>query len=695
MKNFLINIFLIIISINSFSQDSIHQVKLIARPFQDRVLLRWAPTNPFAWQLANKYGYTIERITMSKANKLVKDRTIKKMNEQPLMPWPETKWESIVYDSTGKVDNHVAIAVQALFGSKFQLTENYSGDYTKAVEKVQENEKRFTFALFTADQSLKVAEAMGLLYSDNTIQADEKYLYRVYTNVPTANLLIDTGYVYTGPADYAPLPKPIELKGNFEDNMVTISWNRQLFENIYTDYQLERSDDGRNFYPLGNMPFVNTSPDGKLKPTLMYRLDSLPENERVYHYRVRGRTPFCEFGPCSDIISGSGSAALLFRPSIIKAEVINNMEVMCKWEIPEEYKKEVEYFSLLRSDKANGIFTELAGNLNPESKEYTDKQPLPGNYYIIRAFNSKGQAASSFPVFAQLVDSFPPARPLPPIVSADTSGIVRLSWNKSAESDVMGYRVFRANFSSNEFGQVTGNPVKDTVYFEKIELDNLEPAIYYKIAAVDYNFNQSELSIEVKLLKPDTLTPAPPIFKSAVSTTKGPVLSWIKSSSRDIASYHLNRRAKDSLQWVEIAVFQINDTISGFSDTLAMPGILMEYAILAKDMNGNKSLPAKTVFAKKIDNGIRPAITDIKTNIDRSKKQIELSWKYPYPGVKHFLIYRSADESPVKYYKLVEATQNGFIDKETQVNTKYKYKLKAVFIDGSESGLSIENIVGF
>ena len=64
--------------------DSIPRVEVIARALQDKVILRWAPTSPIAWQYANKYGYTIERVTMTKKNKLLKNRTVKVLTPTPI-----------------------------------------------------------------------------------------------------------------------------------------------------------------------------------------------------------------------------------------------------------------------------------------------------------------------------------------------------------------------------------------------------------------------------------------------------------------------------------------------------------------------------------------------------------------------------------------------------------------------------------
>lgn len=683
------------ISIISAQTDSIiPQVKVIARALPNKIILRWAPTNTLAWQYCNKYGYKIERVTMTKKNKLIKNRKIQMLTNDTIKLWDENQWETIVYDKKGEVNKYVAIAAQAIFGESFELTEDYTNSITKIIQKSQENEMRFTFALYAADKSLKVAKAMGLMFVDSTAVADEKYLYRVSANVPLSKMQIDTGYVYIGIADYAELPRPIELNAKFEDHLVTLSWNRELFQHIYTDYIVERSENGKDFSPIDDLPFTNTTSDEYRLPRLMYRQDSLPENNKTYYYRIKGTTPFEETGPWSDTISGQAFAKHEFNPQIIRSDIVDNKEVNIEWAIPEEYSN-IEYFSLYRAPKENGNYIEIAANIKPDVRTYTDKNPSSSNYYIVRAFNSNKQTANSFPYFVQLVDSFPPAKPLTPKATIDSLGNVMIYWQKGIDEDIDGYRIFRSNFKNSEFGQISTEVVKDTFYIDKIKINNLSKKIYYKIAAVDHNFNQSKLSEALLLKKPDIMPPTPPLFKQAKSKKEGISLEWINSSSKDVTKYVLFRRTMGEETWKIIKVFLATDTIVNFIDKQITAKQVYEYTMIAVDESNNESSPCKSVFARKIDYGIRPAIENIETQTDRTEKKINITWEYPYLDVKNYFIYRAINKEKLKYYKLIPADKDKFTDSKMQINTIYKYRIKAVFTDGSESSFSKEIIIEF
>jgi hypothetical protein len=682
--------------VKSFCQsDSVHAIKVIAKPQTNKIILRWAPTSPIAWQYANKYGYTVERITMTRKGQLIKKRVVQVLNNIPIKPFPEDDWENVVKDENGNIDNYAAIAVQALYGESFELTQDYSNRIDKVIEKVQEIEKRFTFSLFAADQSLKVARAMGLLYEDTNVSKDEKYLYRIYANVPSAIMFIDTAYVYTSPSDNNQLPKPFDFAGDFSNQTVTLTWNRELFERTYISYIVERSDNGKDFISLGDLPFINTSPQNKPNPELMFRIDSLPDTDKVYYYRLRGKTLFEEFGPWSDTISGQAVIALNYRPAIVQTQVVENKKITICWEFPEDINNRVSYFNVLRSNKADGQFDVISQNLKPETRCFTDEKPNSTNYYIVNVFDKQGNTGSSFPALSQLTDSFPPSKPAIPIAEIDTLGNVKLIWKKGKEEDILGYRVFRSNFRSEEFGQITNNPVSDTQYFDTIRLDNLSREIYYKIAAIDFNYNQSELSEPVLLYKLDTIAPAPPLFLPADSKKEGAHLKWVNSSSKDVVKHVLYKKKNSDENWITTAVFKAKDSINSYIDKNVDLKVLYEYILIAVDSSKNESEPCNSVFARKLDEGIRPEVTNIKTQVDNVKKQIEISWDYPYQDVTHFILYRAQNEGGLKYYKMIPGEETKFIDNKIEINTIYRYKIKSTFSDGSESTLSDEIIVSF
>src|SRR5688572_2902509 len=140
------------ICITMFAQEEEKPgVKVLAKATDRSIRLRWAPNSPTVWKLANKYGYTVERISMTENGKMLTDRRRVVIGQTPFKPAPQASWETAM-----DADDNVAIAAQAIFGEDFQITEHQS-EIMKVVNKAKELESRFSFALFASDRSVKAA----------------------------------------------------------------------------------------------------------------------------------------------------------------------------------------------------------------------------------------------------------------------------------------------------------------------------------------------------------------------------------------------------------------------------------------------------------------------------------------------------------------------------------------------------------
>ncbi len=664
------------------------KVAVIARAQPDRILLRWAPTTPAGWQYANQYGYVVERYTVLKDSLLA---TLQKtILTTDLKPLPLMQWESFV-----KGNKYAAVAAQALYGETFQLSEQKGKSVTQIIHKSKELESRFSFALFAADQSLEVARLSGLFYEDKTARPDEKYLYRVYAQVPPSKMQLDTGFVYAGLADHQPLPKPLDLEARFADQVVELRWNRQHFERIYNSFIVERSDDeGTSFHSISELPILNTVPENQPDPYYMFKLDSLPENDRRYSYRVRGISPFGELSPPSDTVSGMGRSAFVASPVIVQKTVLANGQVQLAWEFPDTAKAQLSGFTVQRSQSSKGAF-EAVVQVPSSARSYLDRQPNHTNYYRITAHDTHGRITSSLPVLVQRMDSLPPAPPVALVGRVDSTGRVVLRWKANREQDMYGYRVYRANFLGEEFSQVTVGPVPDTVFTDTINVRTLTRSVYYKVMAVDRSQNPSGFSAPLALKRPDVLPPVTPVFATVNASDKGIELRWINSSSTDVERHLLYRRPMGKPEWEPVAAFKRADSVVRYVDVNTGIRTTYEYTLVAEDESGLRSQLAKPVTAKRIDTGIRPAMDDIRVTADRENRQIVLAWSGSRKNVDRYLLYRAEAGGPLRLYKTLPAETHLYQDKTLMINTIYTYRMKAVYLDGAQTTFSQEISVNY
>jgi len=674
----------------TFGQNVDEQVELsniafLARAQQNRVLLRWAPKTAVAWQLLNKYGYRLERYTVVRDSAIlnVPEKLILSSSEE-LKPKALHLWERMVDEN-----DYAAIAAQAIYGETFDINTGNTTDIMQIVNKVRESESRFSYALFAADQSFEVAIMAGLAFVDVTVGKNEKYLYRIISNVPEEVEKIDFGFVYAGLMEYEPLPKPYGLEALFADKSVTLKWERANFDHLYNSYWVEKSSDGgRTYSKITERPLINTTADEKTRTRYMFKMDSLTENGKTYYYRVRGITSFGEISMPSDSILGAGIKKIEFVPAIINTKVVNNEKVNIKWRFPEEGQDQIVGFKVEKSNHTDGPY-EIVGTLPQTALETIDERPFSTNYYRVKAYNDYGDESTSFSVLVQLQDSIPPSIPVNLEGTVDSLGVVSISWKSNTERDLLGYRVYRSNFKNAEFGQITTEPVLEPNFTDSISINTLTSSIYYKVMAIDHRFNPSDLSEAVALQRPDIIPPVPPVFKSIKSVEDGIAIEWINSSSADVAAHVMYKNKTGESQWQLFQTITL-DTIQSITDTDVQAGVYYNYTMVAVDSAKLQSLPANSVRGIKVDTGVRPKIEQIKTNVDRTNKTISIQWEYTEKGVKEFLIYKKKEDEQLSLYSSISGDEEAFTDDKLIINTNYLYRIKAVYNNGAESPFSDE-----
>ncbi|NBW36351.1 MAG: hypothetical protein EBR30_15295 [Cytophagia bacterium] len=569
------------------------------------------------------------------------------------------------------------------------MTDNYSSDVVKVVNKSREQESRFSFALFAADQSIKAAELSALYFEDETISPNAKYVYRIYANIPPEILKVDTGFVYLGLKDFQPLPRINDLRAQFEDQTVNLSWNATLFEKVYNSFWVERSEDGIKFNRITSQPIVNTFPGNIRKSNLIFKTDSLPSNDRKYYYRVMGVNSFGEIGPPSDTVSGSGKPFFAYSATVENHVITENQQaVKLTWTFPQNGMSVLKSFDLLRLDPQTKSYTLIKDNMDKSSREISDESPHSSNYYVIRAWDRYGRSNNSFPYLVQLEDSIPPSAPMDLVGKIDTMGRVQLSWSPNAENDLLGYSIYRSNFKSQEFIQIPGPIFEETVYTDTIKLNNLTEKIYYKVRAYDKRFNSSAFSTVLELKKPDVVPPMPPVFKQIKRDSLGVLLSWEKSSSEDVAAHLLYRKADGEREWTLIKSIARTDTAKTYVDKDVKHRIQYYYTLLAVDDDGLESRPSSPLTMKWIDANPFPVIENLFFKIDKQKKQIDVSWVYDQQNIEKFIIYKSKNGGPLLFYKSLEGSTRKFVDDYGLSDVSVEYRVVAGFNTGERSKVS-------
>jgi hypothetical protein len=649
-------------------------IQVIVRIQKDKILLRWAPSDNLAWKKLNKYGYQLERYTVTRDNKTLtspeKVILVKELKPEPIENWDETIEEN----------DNAAIIAQALYG------ENFTVEGGKKLQNIvnlsEESEQRFTYALFAADKDFEMSKKAGLGFEDKTALKNEKYTYRVSSNVPTAELDIKYGGVFVGLKEYEDLPKPMDFSAHFTDNSAMLSWNFKILAHAYGSYYVERSHDKIHFERITNKPYTSMNQENENNNRIFY-VDSIANNLK-YSYRVQGISAFGELGPYSEIVSGTGKSILKYVPHLTIKNFKDDKTVTLTFEFDPAGDSEITGFELNRSDSDDdNKYITVVKNIPSKSRTVTYNKLASTNYFTITAIGKQGSNRTSFPMLVQPVDSIPPTKPVNLKGVIDSLGIVKLTWDPNKEKDLMGYRIYKASNPNEEYSQMTVSPNETSKYQDSVIVKSLNSKVYYKVIAVDTHYNMSPFSEVLIVKKPDVIPPTSPIFTNYEIKDGMVSLEWINSQSEDAVSHQLYRKENEQKDWQ--LILDTKDKPESYQDKSITEGGTYRYAIYAKDESNLISNPSPEIAVLVPASSVMPAIKSFYAQANTTTNSIDLSWEYKATGVESFEIYKATADEPMQLMQMVTAQTKKLSDSSITINTTYKYAIRALFADGRVS----------
>ena len=415
-------------------------------------------------------------------------------------------------------------------------------------------------------------------------------------------------------------------------------------------------------------------------------------NYQKYTYRFYAQTIFGERVKFAEVTGMPRDLTPPQKPFLKQPKHIKPNEVLIEWEMKAPIAKDFKGFAISRSDKNDGYFSLINDKLLPSTaRKFIDKSFIKGksNYYLIQALDTANNVSSSFPISVTLIDSIPPVKPVFIDGKIDSTGVVTINIQKNKEPDLMGYRLFRSNSEKHEFSVIQegfdGNdsipkPVQ-LVFKDTVTLNSLTPYIYYRIKALDQNFNQSKFSDILKVKRPDKIAPTTPVFKNVKVRKDAVELFFALSESKDVVAQYLYRRLSYDAPWELLATLK-NDQRT-YLDKKLEQGTKYFYSLRAKDDSDNYSKYAVPVYGKPYDDGVRPIVIELKISSDKNK--VNLVWEYPKEFKDaYFVVYKKDKKGNLKQYKNVQ--EKNFEEKVKKGTVDYA--VKAFTKDGGQSKIS-------
>ena len=680
LKNYFL--FLFILGLNfGYSQRKeqkelpVPHIRLKAGVKKDAIALRWAVDEPVAWQKANKIGFQLKRYTLVRNGKTLSIPEQKDLGR--FLPKPEKEWRKYVEEN-----DNAAIVAQSLFGESFEVEmgEGKKDGIEGIINKSQEIDQRFAFALMAADLDFKVAELAGWAYVDKEAKPNEKYLYSVSINTDVStSLLVEKGSAVAQLSDYQDLPKPLDFIGIFQDKTVLLAWEYLQLRDIYTSYFIEKSENGRDFKPLGDLPVMNMNDkDGKPAQGMTYA-DSLAQNNVQYSYRIRGKTIFGDYGPYSEIVSGAGKKAMEAAPMIKNFDVISDDLVKIEWEFPKESENQIIGFELLHSETdGQNTYKVVQKNISRNQRSIVTKNITPSNYFKIRAIGDNNQT-ESFSILAQLYDETPPAVPVGLTGKIDSTGIVRLEWKANTEKDLGGYHVFRGVQKGEEMMRLTPEMITKNTFEDKVALENLNSKVYYYVVSLDKRKNQSQPSEIIEIEKPDKIRPEAPVFAEYKLEDTGDItLKWYKSHSDDAVLHQLFRKDIDEPKAPVRKIYETKNIDDLYSYTDKQVENNKRYVYYLQAVDKSNLVSDKSLEITLRSNKIVPAtvITNLTGSANGNKKMIELNWKNKSKNISEIIVYRQKGDEKPTLWGTLSGKQEFLEDKIVSSGNVYTYYIK-------------------
>lgn len=677
--------FFLCINLLSQAQTEVGNCKIatIGRYAKNGIELRWIPDNKTILKLGFSNGFIVER-SDSGSNRFETITTTKAFDQ--------ATWGKLIVDEKDTAaKNDLELAMEFLFAKGNADNKAISLDAGITELSSQKSTEDMMYAVFviTAIKNAKVAKALGLGFIDNTIIAGKTYTYRIKLVGKSSIYSIDNGSItIKAIADSNRYKNEVFVYAG--DKELTFAWS---INPEISGYFVERAAEGESvFKPLNTIPIYDAKGagyNGTINGT--FKDDTLV-NYKWYRYRFYGNNSFGEKVLFAEVKGMPKDLTPPDAPILKLPKHSKPKEVVVAWDMYGNIS-DLKGFLVARSNKDSGDFSILHKAILPkQTRSFVDTSFHldENNYYVVYALDTAGNISASYPAYVTLIDSTPPKKP--EIVSAiiDSLGIVTIKIKLGAEKDLKGYRLYKANSGEHDLSAFCEFFKKDKqdstaiqlTFYDTVGLNSLTPKIYYKVKALDFNYNQSAYSEMAIVKRPDTIPPTAPVFINVIVKEKQVELYFAASESVDVKEQIVYRKTNIGDEWKMLMKLKPKQT--QLTDTSVKTGITYYYTIRAIDETNLYSGYANTVYGKPFDSGVRPIISNLTSKI--IDKKVVLSWAYPqvYTDVI-FVIYKKNKQGQLLQYQKVSTTF--FTDAKTEKDNSYA--IKVFTADGGQSAISV------
>jgi uncharacterized protein len=633
----------------------------------NKISLRWNISNYNKMEYLAANGVVIDRLILDATKKETK--TWERITAAPIKALSK---EALQVGMKAK-DTGMAVIHKCLYDKTIYPKVNFIED---AQNQDMDAQNRFFILALFASKNPKTAEAAGLGYDDVlTVDSTKSYVYRI--SMANEDKTIAAAFIYV-------YGKTLNEKKVFEgvraeakDRTITLTWRASAVDD-YNGFWIERSKGNGSYERLNKTLYV---PSFDTARNYQMYTDSVT-NYTNYTYRVAGLNSFGEL--LYSNITDKTMAKDLTAPEtpFMKAELKKEM-ITIKWNRP--FDKDLSGYYITYSKKSNGTDSLLTKEiLKPTTTEYSFKKPpdFKFAYFRIMAMDTAKNYSFSNTSYVFVVDNTPPTPPVGLKGVINDKGIVTLHWDVDSTDAIMGYKVFFANQEDHVFTALSNIIDRDN-YVDTAQLKTLTEYIFYKVVAVDQNYNHSKFSQVLKLKRPLKNKPSEPVILDYKVTYNKVQFNWSPVSESGVINYQVARRKAGERKWNTLTT----TTNTSYNDTTATENTEWEYSVVA--INENK-LQSTNAFALAVKTGIKRKIDKIKiikTLAENDKKITVLQWTKSNYAVKRTMIYKKVNNDFILSSSVDKDKINYALSKDEATT---KFAIRFFYEDGTESELFYE-----
>lgn len=477
------------------------------------------------------------------------------------------------------------------------------------------------------------------------------------------------------------LPKsPFDLKVENVNNQIQIKWNYQKWSGDYNDigfhFNIYRKDGNSEFRKINNDIIVR---DDNAKPN--YDDVFLKIGEEYSYYVTIGDPVGNESKPSNIVkmkledVVAPGTVSGLQSTSTGKG-------LLLTWNMSPEL--DAKGYNIYRSKMATGknkkLNKELISFDTPSFVDSTVSQSVQNFYKVSVVDTARNESEMSNAYAATLADVKIPDSPTN-VVAKPVNGFVQLSWNKSAEKDLVGAVIYRG-LDSNITARISV-PTMQTTYLDS-GYNNLGykygAKVHYYVSFLDSSKNESK-KIHLIADVPDVEAPLLPTnFRVENKNGIYVAIDANASVSQDVAKYFIYRKEENGKQNLlrEISIAPLS-----IRDSNVVKGKTYLYAISAIDKAGNKTKISDEMEVFVRDYNAPPIPRNVRAKFQNGS--VNLVWaKVTDFDLVGYNVYRSNLPSGT-FKKLNEKpiTDLNYIDKTG--NNSMFYRILSVDTSGNES----------